>query len=98
MLTTKACTICITVHLFQQLWPKVIKITKYITNCMLIKKHEWKILYELIEKYFFNFAYFKIYRCKTYNKINIFLKKSKLVERVHIKHLINYNSRNIFYI
>ena len=71
----KVCIICIIIHLFQQLWPKVIKIIKYIANHTPMKKHEWKILYELIKKYFPNFAHLKIYKCKAYNKINMLPKK-----------------------
>ena len=72
---TKVYTMCIAIHLLQQLWPKAIKITKYIANYTLMKKHEWKMLYELIKKHFLNFTHLKIYECKVYSKINILLKK-----------------------
>ena len=88
----------IVVYLFQQLWPKAIKMTKYIANHTPIRKHKWKMLYELVKKHSFNFTHFKVYRCKAYNKINMLPKKQKFIKCARIGHLINYNSTNIFYI
>ena len=96
MLTTKARTMRITAHLLQQLWPEAIRTAGYIANRTPMRKHEWKMPYELVKKCLLNLAHLKVYRCKAYSKINIFPKKQKFAKHVYIGHLISYNSTNIF--
>ena len=96
ILVMKTKIIRIDVDLSNHLWPEIIQATNYLINRIFMKKHDWKIFYELIVNYFSNLEHLHSYDCKAYSLNKHIFKKHKLQQRVHVKHLIDYETRNIF--
>lgn len=92
----KAKAIRINADLPINLWPEIIAATDYLINKIPMKKHEWKISYQLIIKHSSNLDHLHSFDCKTYSLNKRIPKKHKLQKKAHVDHLIDYEARNIF--
>lgn len=96
ILAMKSKAIHIEDNLSFDLWSEIIFAVDYLVNKTLMKKHAWKIFYELIIDNFSNLNHLHLYDCKTYSLNKHIFRKVKMQIKTHIGHLIEYDVKNIF--
>ena len=65
-------------NLLTNMWPKVVKATRYISNYTLIRKLSWKTLFKAIKKEKLRYAHMYMYGCRAYLLNHYILRKNKL--------------------
>ena len=96
VLLTKAKIMKIKVNLLIYLWSWIIRIVKYIINKTLMKKHEWKISFEVIIEKKFNLTHLVQFEAKAYSTDKHISRKKKMRVKAHIDFFVDYESINIF--
>ena len=93
-------TMTIISKIFVDLWKKVVDAAVYLHNRTFKLLLNWKFLFETFHEKNFSLTHLKIYECKIYAMIKHVQKKTnrlqKLVSKIYINWLIDYQSINIF--
>ena len=69
-------------------WSWIVRATQFLMNTISIKKHKWRIFFEIIIDMKSNLFHFYKFDCKIYFLNNIIFLKKKLQKRTHIDHLL----------
>ncbi len=81
------------------IWPKVLKTSRYITNRILIKALNQKTLYKVVIGQKLILVHLYLLGCKVYVLDKTILKRHRLIKldlRAYISYLVGYDSTNIF--